>query len=195
MGREQGLFMVRELTTNRLFGPGRDTGGRRLTVARVRTKLSQTGLGQAGLQPRIPTMKSIEQWFSEYGEIHQNPTNKLLHWICAPLLTFSLLGMFWALHPYVMLCFMALSLLFYLSLSLRMSVAMAVLTGLMAFIFSRMQTLFWPCLMIFLLAWVGQFIGQHVEGRKPSFHKDLQFVLIGPLWVVSFVFRKLGVTY
>jgi len=140
-------------------------------------------------------MKSIEQWFSEYGESHRNPTNKLLHWICAPLIGFGLLGMLWALHPSVMLGFMALSLLFYLSLSLRMSLAMAVLIGGMALLFSRVQTLFWPCLLIFVLAWIGQLVGHRVEGRKPSFLKDLQFLLIGPLWVLAWVFRKLGVTY
>ena len=38
---------------------------------------------------------------------------------------------------------------------------------------------------IFIAAWVGQFWGHQIEGQKPSFLKDLQFLLIGPLWVVK----------
>lgn len=38
-------------------------------------------------------------------------------------------------------------------------------------------------LTLFILAWIGQFYGHHVEGKKPSFFQDLQFLLIGPLWV------------
>lgn len=44
-------------------------------------------------------MKAIDQWFDEYGESHRNPVNKLTHWICVPLITFSVLGMLWAIHP------------------------------------------------------------------------------------------------
>jgi len=29
-------------------------------------------------------MKTIEEWFEEYGESHQNKTNKIIHWICVP---------------------------------------------------------------------------------------------------------------
>ncbi len=44
-------------------------------------------------------------------------------------------------------------------------------------------------------AWVGQFVGHKIEGKKPSFLKDVQFLLIGPAWLLSFVFKKLGITY
>ena len=140
-------------------------------------------------------MKTIEQWFDEYGESHRNPLNKLLHWICVPLITFSLLGILWSVHPYLMIGFMAVAMLFYLTLSWRMTLAMGVVTTLMVLILSQMQAVFWPCLAIFVVAWIGQFVGHGVEGRKPSFFKDVQFLLIGPLWVVAFIFRRLGVHY
>jgi uncharacterized membrane protein YGL010W len=43
---------------------------------------------------------------------------------------------------------------------------------------------------IFVVAWIGQFYGHKVEGMKPSFIKDLQFLLIGPLWVIEKIVRK-----
>jgi uncharacterized membrane protein YGL010W len=45
--------------------------------------------------------------------------------------------------------------------------------------------LFYTSLLIFVVAWVGQFYGHHIEGKKPSFLKDLQFLLIGPAWVLE----------
>ena len=43
--------------------------------------------------------------------------------------------------------------------------------------------------MVFVLAWIGQFIGHLIEGKRPSFFKDLQFLLIGPAWLMAFVYR------
>jgi uncharacterized membrane protein YGL010W len=54
----------------------------------------------------------------------------------------------------------------------------------------------WPvwaiCLTLFVVAWIGQFIGHKIEGKKPSFFKDVQFLLIGPAWLLSKVYRKAG---
>jgi uncharacterized membrane protein YGL010W len=51
------------------------------------------------------------------------------------------------------------------------------------------------CAAIFVVAWIGQFIGHAIEGAKPSFFKDMQFLMIGPLWLMSFVYRRLGIPY
>ena len=51
------------------------------------------------------------------------------------------------------------------------------------------------CAALFVLAWIGQFIGHAVEGKRPSFFKDLQFLLIGPLWLLADVYRRLGIRF
>ena len=51
------------------------------------------------------------------------------------------------------------------------------------------------CIALFVLAWIGQFIGHHYEGKRPSFFKDIQFLMIGPLWLLSFIYRKLRIPY
>ena len=38
-------------------------------------------------------MKDIQQWLDEYGESHQNPMNKKIHWVCVPLIMISLLAL------------------------------------------------------------------------------------------------------
>ena len=50
-------------------------------------------------------------------------------------------------------------------------------------------------LYIFVIAWIGQFIGHKIEGKKPSFFQDLQFLLIGPAWLLSFFYNKIGIKY
>lgn len=48
---------------------------------------------------------------------------------------------------------------------------------------------------LFVLAWMGQFVGHQIEGKKPSFFDDVRFLLIGPLFVLSFLYRRLRVAY
>ena len=140
-------------------------------------------------------MKAIDQWFDEYGESHRNPINKLTHWICVPLITFSVLGMLWAIHPWVAMLVVGASLLFYAMLSWQIAAAMLVVSLVMLLILSLMTYVFWPSVAIFVLAWIGQFIGHHIEGKKPSFFKDVQFLLIGPAWLLGFIFRLFGIRY
>ena len=48
---------------------------------------------------------------------------------------------------------------------------------------------------VFVLAWVGQFIGHAIEGKRPSFFKDVQFLLIGPIWLLAELYRRAGIPY
>ncbi|TKB57320.1 Mpo1 family 2-hydroxy fatty acid dioxygenase [Ferrimonas aestuarii] len=140
-------------------------------------------------------MKTVEQWFEEYGASHKNPTNKKVHWICVPLITFSVVGMLWALSPLLTMGLMVAAILFYLRLSLPLAIGMALILTLMLWLASTLVNPFLVSIVIFVAAWIGQFWGHKVEGKKPSFFKDLQFLLIGPIWLLGFVFRKQGWRY
>jgi uncharacterized membrane protein YGL010W len=48
---------------------------------------------------------------------------------------------------------------------------------------------------VFVLAWIGQFIGHLIEGKKPSFFEDVKFLMVGPAWLLGFVYRRLGIAY
>ena len=71
--------------------------------------------------------------------------------------------------------------------------------GILAYIVSLLDTLAWPLwltsVVIFIVAWIGQFVGHAVEGKRPSFFKDLQFLLIGPLWLLAAAYRRFSVPY
>jgi uncharacterized membrane protein YGL010W len=151
-------------------------------------------------------MKNLQQWLTEYSESHQHPTNIIIHKFAVPLIVMSLLGMIWCL-PFPKLSFMPwfnwsllislLAILFYLSLSISMALGMTLYVILQSFLFfwlePRLPTPLWLLmLVIFAVAWVLQFIGHHIEGKRPSFFQDVRFLLIGPLWVLFSLYKKLG---
>jgi uncharacterized membrane protein YGL010W len=158
-------------------------------------------------------MRKIDQLLAEYGESHQDVTNKTIHWICVPLIFFSIIGLIASIpsgpiqallgegNPYANWATVALVLViaYYVSLSIWLSVGMAVF-GLICIMLVRFITLMnaplWAVsLGIFVVAWIGQFYGHKVEGKKPSFLKDIQFLLIGPAWLMHFIYKKLGIPY
>jgi uncharacterized membrane protein YGL010W len=155
-------------------------------------------------------MRTVEQWLQEYGKSHRDPTNKTLHWICVPVIVVSLIGLLWSLpvpaawreiSPLLNwgAMFLAASVLYYLAMSWSLALGMALFVGLVVLSIVGLQNLPWPlwsvCLALFVVAWIGQFIGHRYEGRRPSFFKDIQFLMIGPLWLLSFVYRKLRIPY
>src|SRR5262245_14182141 len=155
-------------------------------------------------------MRSVEQWLSEYGDSHQNAKNKLLHWICVPIIVVSLVGLLWSLPvPQAMreispllnwgALLLAAGVLYYLLMSVSLALGMAVFVAIVTLSVLWLERLPWPlwlvCIALFVVAWIGQFIGHHYEGKRPSFFKDVQFLMIGPLWLLSFVYRKLHIPY
>jgi uncharacterized membrane protein YGL010W len=154
-------------------------------------------------------MKTVQEWFDDYGICHQNPTNKLIHWVAIPAIIFSLLGLLWkipvpeiietsAFLNWATLISMA-ALGFYGRLSVSLLLGMALfLFGMLCLVFTVYQTgapMFQLCIAIFVVAWIFQFIGHQIEGKKPSFFTDLQYLLIGPLWLMGFIYRRLGIGY
>lgn len=159
-------------------------------------------------------MRKIDALLSEYGESHQNSLNKTIHWICVPLIFFSIIGLIWSIPAEVLknlvpafgtyanwaTLLLILTLIYYLSLSAPLFLGMiVVVTGfsmLANWVDSSISTPLWMVsAVVFVLAWIGQFYGHKVEGKKPSFFKDLQFLLIGPAWLMHFIYKKLGIPY
>ncbi len=139
--------------------------------------------------PRF-SKKTLDVWLAEYAVSHQNPINKKIHWVCVPVIFASIVGMGISISTWITLVVMALVALFYLDLSfsLFLSMGMFMLICLSACIFLPVSFKFWASL--FVLAWIGQFVGHKLEGKKPSFFEDLQFLLIGPAWVAHTLMGK-----
>ncbi|MDM1757268.1 MULTISPECIES: Mpo1-like protein [Acinetobacter] len=135
-------------------------------------------------------MKSITEWFDEYSESHQNKTNKMIHWVCVPAILFSILGILAHFSALLTALIIVLTLVFYARLDLVLAVAMVALVAVMAWVIYLLPVGAGFYIGVFILAWVGQFYGHKVEGKKPSFFKDLQFLLIGPVWCMDAYLSK-----
>jgi len=153
-------------------------------------------------------MKTLDQWFEEYAVSHQNPTNKAIHYICVPAIFFSIVGLLMSipsgflnnlldLNQPIIENWAAVVLVFVLFFYLRLSVAMAIKIAIFSILclvinyyIGQFVPLWAFSIAVFVVAWIGQFYGHNIEGKKPSFLKDIQFLMIGPAWVVQNLFSK-----
>jgi uncharacterized membrane protein YGL010W len=155
----------------------------------------------------------IQPLLDEYAESHQDVTNKKIHWICVPIIFWSIIALFYSMpigflvekigaNIFTTWASVALILvvLYYVKLSISLSIGMVVFS-LLCLLISEFATkfvgIYLPVLaiVVFILAWIGQFYGHKLEGKKPSFFKDVQFLLIGPAWLMHFIYKKLGIKY
>lgn len=175
----------------------------------------------ASANKKSPTLKAVEKrplevYFDKYAESHQNPTNKLIHWICVPLIVFSLFGLVWAIpFPYIKFMgsyngfinwasfLLAFSIYYYYKLSPVLSYLMLLILFAFSYGVIKLEdiqkaggpALWLICTIIFVASWIGQFIGHKIEGKKPSFLDDLKFLLIGPIWLLHFILKKRSIRY
>ena len=141
--------------------------------------------------------RNIDTLLEQYGDSHRNPTNERFHFVCVPLIVFSLLGILWTIHPVAALAAVGWAMWYYFQLSKPFAYGMLAMSALMLGILALMppMTVLPLSIAVFVVAWIGQFIGHKIEGKKPSFLDDLRFLLIGPLFVLGFLYRRLGLAY
>jgi uncharacterized membrane protein YGL010W len=157
---------------------------------------------------KLPAMTPARQLLAEYSADHQNPFNRLMHSICVPLIAIALIGLLWAIPiptalataaPWANVGTVALAgmTVYYLRLAPRLGIGMLLVALMLVPILASTDRLPVPlwlvAVVIFALGWLGQFIGHYVEGRRPSFFRDLRFLLIGPLWVLAKLYAALGI--
>jgi uncharacterized membrane protein YGL010W len=159
-------------------------------------------------------MRNIDSLLLEYGESHQNKTNKLIHWFCVPAIFFSVVGLIFSIPSgflAVQLPFLGdyanwasltlfLMLAYYISLSPALTFGMLLFSAFCLFLANYLAITFpgmlaYISLAVFVLAWIVQFYGHKIEGKKPSFLKDVQFLMIGPAWLMHFIYKKIGIAY
>ena len=157
----------------------------------------------------LDTRREVDRWLGNYSEDHRNPTNIIVHWICVPAIIWSAIAMLWVIPVPTFIgrpgfwagvaMFFALS--FYMRLSRPLGFAMLaafVLLGVITeFLYRSIgpHDVLWLAIAVFVAAWIAQFIGHKIEGKKPSFLTDLAYLLIGPAWIVAKIMRSVGVAY
>lgn len=139
----------------------------------------------------------LHQLLDTYAETHQNPVNKRIHFICVPAIFMTIVWFLLALPTPQALgmlnwAFVAMLIVYFYYRRLSRLVAlgffvMCVISWLSYMGWERLfpGTSLYAASAIFVLAWIGQFYGHHVEGKRPAFLQDLQFLLIGPAWILT----------
>jgi uncharacterized membrane protein YGL010W len=155
---------------------------------------------------RGATMRSVDDWFSHYGDDHRHPLNRAIHWICVPAILWAVVAALWLVpvSPSIgrpgFWCGLAMvgAFAFYWRLSRPLGAAMLLVFVLFGFATEGLYRTLGPqhllalAIGVFVLAWIGQFIGHRIEGRRPSFLTDLAYLLIGPAWLAGKVMRRFG---
>jgi len=146
--------------------------------------------------PHVDTRR-VDQLLAHYGESHRNPRNSAIHCVAIPLIMASIVGLMYALHPWVAYAFLLSSMVYYVRLGSPVFIAsMAVISILAVGIVQSLGSYVLPVsVAVFVLAWIAQFVGHRLEGKKPSFFEDLQYLWVGPLFVLAKLYSKLGIRW
>lgn len=153
--------------------------------------------------------RPIDRWFTHYSEDHRNDINQSIHVFAVPAILWSAVAMLWCIpvpgtlfQPGLWAALaMFFAWAFYNRASRKLGYGMLALFVAMAWSMRWFYVLLGGHLLlilgvaIFVVAWIAQFIGHRIEGRKPSFLTDLTYLLIGPAWVLAKFYRKLGWSY
>jgi uncharacterized membrane protein YGL010W len=153
--------------------------------------------------------RPVDRYLGNYSEDHRNPTNKLIHWVCVPVIVWTVLALAWVIPVPAGLgrpglwagLAMVAAIAFYLRLSRPLALAMLVVFVALGALTHLLYGMLGPrgllitAIAVFVLAWIAQFIGHHIEGKRPSFLTDIAYLLIGPLWLMAHVFRRVGWRY
>lgn len=152
------------------------------------------------------SQRSMREWLDSYSQDHQHPTNRVLHWFCVPCIVWSVVALLWTapvpeslLRPgaWAVLA-IVLAFTWYWKHSHRLGAALLIALAMMALMCAWLFTRYGPAttrgvgVSVFILAWIGQFVGHHFEGRRPSFFTDLAYLLIGPAWLMDKLLNRIG---
>lgn len=154
-------------------------------------------------------MRDVHEWFDRYSRDHSNPTNLVIHWVCVPLILWAVVAALWLVPVPAWIgrtgfwaaVTMFVAFLFYQRLSRNISFAMAATFIVLGFVTESLYRVLGPqhllrlAVIVFVLAWIGQFIGRMLEDQRPPFLTDPAYLLIGPAWLASKVMRRLGIGY
>lgn len=142
--------------------------------------------------------RKVDALLNHYGLSHTHPTNEAIHLVAIPAIMLSLIGLMFALHPALALVFFAASMVYYARLSWPFTGCMLVFSSVILAVIDALHTqgvLVPVSLVVFVVAWIFQFIGHRIEGKKPSFFEDVQYLWVGPLFVLSKGFLRLGLRW
>lgn len=162
---------------------------------------------------KIEPKKKVDILLDEYTAFHQHPSNKLIHFVCIPLIILGILGLAWSI-PFPHLAFLgkyngflnwasfviAFSGYYYYRLSPVFTYGLIIVIFLMSLVIVQLEkwamtggpAIWLVCAVFLILAGVAQFIGYKIEGKRSSLVQHARFLIVGPLWILKKIWIKAG---
>ena len=153
--------------------------------------------------------RPIDRWFAHYSEDHRNAANQRIHVVAVPAILASVVALLWCI-PVPGTLFsrgfwgalaMFFAWMFYNRASRPLGYGMLVCFVALGWAMRALLVVLGAASLaklaaaVFVVAWIAQFVGHRIEGRKPSFLTDLTYLLIGPAWVLAKLYRRFGWSY
>lgn len=158
----------------------------------------------------MPPIRTADIWLEQYAKHHQHPANKVLHWLCVPAVVVAIVGLLWSLPVPAAFgdispalnwgtTFLLAAVVYYFIMSIPLALGMLpvvlAITAAVIWLEQLDIPLWLSSAALFVVAWLGQFVGHVIEGEHPAFLRDLQFLMIGPVWMLAALYRRLGIPY
>ncbi len=155
-------------------------------------------------------MSESDKWLIDYGETHGDVENASLYWISVPLLVVGTVGMLWSLpvpeaffkiSPFLNWgsAFLMSALVYYFIISVSLAIGMLPFLFGVAALASRLSVSQYPIIWVSAGltggAVIGLWLGQHARGGIRAVLQDVQLMMIAPVWLLSVLYRRLGIPY
>lgn len=153
-------------------------------------------------------MSDTDYWLGRYARNQQGLSLRPLYWLATQLLVLGLIGLLWALPVPAALTsispllnwgslFLMAALIYYFIISVPLAIGMLpVVIAIFAFEFWLAGIGQWsrPGAAALTLAGLGGiYLAHRQQGGLRAVFRDIQLLMIAPLWLLSRLYRKLGI--
>jgi len=155
-------------------------------------------------------MTEIDSWLERYEATHHSLQNPVVYWAAIPMLVLGTVGLLWAssvpqqffeISPLLNWgsAFLMATAIYYFIISLSLAIGMLpFLLGLAAFQLWLTQSQYPPLgvsLGLLVAGTVGLWLGRGGPGRFRAILQDYQLMMIGPVWLLSVIYKRFGVPF
>ena len=155
-------------------------------------------------------MAETDRWLSEYGDSHRDIVYPAIYWPSVLILVPGIAGMLWslpipqaftAISPFLNWgsAFLMAALVYYFVISVPLAI------GMLPFMLSVASlgvltaaadvSVAGISLGVVVVAVAGLYFGHHVSGGVRAVLRDIQLMMMGPIWLLSRLYRRLGIPF
>mgnify|MGYP001816964152 CR=1 FL=1 len=153
-------------------------------------------------------MSESDDWLTKYAESHANLTSPIVYWAAVPLVVLGTVGLLWTLpvpdrfqdiSPLINWgsLFLMAATVYYFIISVPLAIGMLPFVVGIASLLSWLEWSEYSPVRVssgMLIAGIaGLLLGRRGKGVLRQVAQDLQLMMIGPAWLLSVLYRRMGI--